>query len=153
MLFLRGMDSQQPKLKHEDITSAIIKGFFDVYNELAGFPECVLRRARAIAIRDAGLSVAEEVPLPVWFRGQQIVKFRADLIVQSKVIVEVKARPEVDPFNKAQVLHYLKATDLEVGLLLNFGRRPEFSRVAYDNTRKSPRALSPSDQSDPRESA
>jgi GxxExxY protein len=72
--------------------------------------------------------------------------FRADLIVQSKVIVEVKARPEVDPFNKAQVLHYLKATDLEVGLLLNFGRRPEFSRVAYDNARKSPRHLSPSGQ-------
>jgi GxxExxY protein len=139
------MDSQQPTLKHEDITGVVIKAFFDVYNELAGFPEFVLCRAMAIAIRDAGLSAAEEVPLPVWFRGHQIVKFKADLIVQSQVIVEVKARPEVDPFNKAQVLHYLKATDMEVGLLLNFGRRPEFSRVIYENARKSPRHVPPAD--------
>jgi GxxExxY protein len=81
----------------------------------------------AIAIRDAGLIVDEEKPLPVWFRGYQIVKFRADLVVASVVIVEVKARPELDPFHKSQVLHYLKETDLEVGLLLNVGRRPEFA--------------------------
>ena len=137
------MNPQQAKLKHEDLTEVVIKAFFDVYNELAGFPEFVLCRAMAIAIRDAALSVDEEVPLPVWFRGHQIVKFKADLIVQSRVIVEVKARPEVDPFNKAQVLHYLKATDLEVGLLLNFGRRPEFSRVIYENARKSPRHVPP----------
>jgi GxxExxY protein len=123
----------------------VIKAFFDVYNELAGFPEFVLCRAMAIAIRDAGLSAAEEVPLPVWFRGHQIVKFKADLIVQSQVIVEVKARPEVDPFNKAQVLHYLKATNLEVGLLLNFGRQPQFSRVVYENARKSQRHVPPTD--------
>ena len=55
------------------------------------------------------------------------------------MIVEVKARPEIDPFNKAQVLHYLKATDLEVGLLVNFGRRPEFDRVVCERNRKGPR--------------
>jgi GxxExxY protein len=108
-----------------------------VYNELAGFPEFVLRRAMTIAILEVGFSAAEEVPLPVWFRGRQIVKSKADLIVQSCVIVEINARTEVDPFNRAQVLHYLKATDLEVGLLLNFGRRPEFSRVIYENAEKS----------------
>jgi GxxExxY protein len=139
------MDTQQPTLKHEDVTGVVLKAFFDVYNELAGFPEFVLCRAMAIAIRDAGLSAAEEVMLPVWFRGHQIVKFKADLIVESQVIVEVKARPEVDPFNKAQVLHYLKATDLEVGLLLNFGRQPQFSRVVYDNARKSRRHVAPRD--------
>ena len=140
------MDSQRPQLKHEDITAKVIEAFFDVYNELAGFPEFVLRRAMAIAIRDADLSADEEVSLPVWFRGHQIVRFKADLIVQSQVIVEVKARPEVDPFNKAQILHYLKATNLEVGLLLNFGRRPQFSRVVYDNARKNSQHLPPSDQ-------
>ncbi len=133
------MSTDQSRLKHEDITDAAIKAFFDVYNELAGFPEFVLRRAMAIAIRDAGLAVAEEVPLPVWFRGRQIVQFRADLVVQSQVIVEVKTRPDIDAFNKAQVLHYLKATDLEVGLLVNFGRRPEFSRVVCETARKPPR--------------
>ena len=117
---------ERPRLQHHDITNKIISSFFATYSEQSGFPEFVLRRAMAIAIRDAGLAVDEELPLPVWFRGRQIVKFRADLVVASAVIVEVKARPEIDPFNKAQVLHYLKATDLEVGLLLNFGRRPEF---------------------------
>ena len=137
------MDSLQPKLKHEDITDIVIGVFYDVYNELAGFPEFVLCRAMAIAIRGAGISVDEEVPLPVWFRGHQIVRFRADLIVQSRVIVEVKARTEIDPFHKAQLLHYLKATDLEVGLLVNFGRQPEFSRVVYQNARKAPRHAPP----------
>ena len=129
------MDSQQA-LQHGDVTDKVIGAFFDTYNELAGFPEFVLRRAMAIAIRERGLAVEEEKQLPVWFRGHQIVKFRADLIVQSCVIVEVKARPAIDPYNKAQVLHYLKATDLEVGLLLNFGRRPEFARVVYERSRK-----------------
>jgi hypothetical protein len=78
--FQWGMDPK-PKLQHEDITDRIIKAFFATYNELAGFPEFVLRRAMAIAIRDAGLTVDEEKPLPVWFKGYQIVKFRADLVV------------------------------------------------------------------------
>jgi GxxExxY protein len=135
------MDTK-PNLQHQDITDKIINAFFATYNELSGFPEFVLRRAMAIAIRDSGLIVDEEKPLPVWFKGHQIVKFRADLVVASAVIVEVKARPEIDPFNRAQILHYLKATDLEVGLLLNFGRRPEFARVVYEQARKSPRLTS-----------
>ena len=138
------MDTKTPLL-HEDITDKIISSFFSTYNELAGFPEFVLRRAMAIAIGGDGLSVEEEKPLPVWFRGFQIVKFRADLVVASAVIVEVKTRPEIDPFNKAQVLHYLKATDLEVGLLLNFGRRPEFHRVVCEQSRKAPRFTCPLD--------
>ena len=141
------MDAK-PNLQHHEITDRILNSFFATYNELAGFPEFVLRRAMAIAIRDAGLTVEEEKPLPVWFKGHQIVKFRADLVVASAVIVEVKTRPEIDPFNKAQVLHYLKATDLEIGLLLNFGRRPEFSRVVYEQSRKGPRSVPTVQQAD-----
>ena len=63
------MSTERTPLKHEDITDVVIKTFFDVYNELAGFPEFVLRSAMTIAIREAGLSAAEEVPLPVWFRA------------------------------------------------------------------------------------
>ena len=137
-----GMDAK-PELQHEDVTGRIINAFFAAYNDLAGFPEFVLRRAMAIAIRDTGLTVDEEKSLPVWFRGRQIVNFRADLVVASAVIVEVKTRPEIDPLNKAQVLHYLKATDLEVGLLLNFGRRPEFHRVVYEQSRKALRFSPP----------
>jgi GxxExxY protein len=132
----------KPALLMEDTTGLVIRAFYDVYNELAGFPEFVVRRALAIAVRDAGLLVEEEVPLPVWFRGHRIVTFKVDLIVQSRLLVEVKVRPELDAFDKAQVLHYLKASDLEVGLLLNFGRRPEFRRVIYQNARKTPRRVS-----------
>jgi GxxExxY protein len=142
--YLGTMDTnQRVPLLLTDLTSTTIGAFYDVYNELAGFPEFVVRRAMAIALQDAGLLVREEVDLPVWFRGHRIVKFRADLIVQPGLLVEVKVRPEIDSFNKAQLLHYLKATDLEVGLLLNFGRKPEFTRIIYENARKRPRIEMP----------
>ena len=120
----------------EELTKAAIGCFYGVYNELAGYPEFILRRGLVIAFIEAGLEVQEEVPIPVWFRGRRISTFRADLIVNGKLIVEVKAAQEIQLFHKAQLMHYLKATDLEVGLLLNFGRRPEFSRVVFENSRK-----------------
>jgi len=88
-------------------------------------------------LRDQHLTVEEEAWLPVWYRGRRIARFRADLIVNGCVIVEVKTRYEIDPLNKTQLLHYLKATGLEVGLLLNFGKRPEFSRVVLSDPRRS----------------
>jgi GxxExxY protein len=100
-----------------------------------GFPEFVARRALAIMIGETGLAVREEIELPVWFRGQRIAKFRADLLVADTLLVEVKVSPEIDAFHTAQVLHYLKASDLEVGLLLNFGREPQFKRVVYQRSR------------------
>lgn len=133
------MDAERPPLILGEQTGAVIREFYSVYNELGGgFPEFVYRRAMALALREAGLGVSEEVPLPVWFRGNRIVTFRADLVVGDHVLIEVKALPEVDKFQQAQVLHYLKASDLEVGLLLNFGRRPEFRRVICENSRKRP---------------
>ena len=133
------MDAERPPLILGEQTGAVIREFYSVYNELrSGFPEFVYRRAMALALREAGLAVSEEVPLPVWFRGNRIVTFRADLVVGDHVLIEVKALPEVEKFQQAQVLHYLKASDLEVGLLLNFGRRPEFRRVICENSRKRP---------------
>jgi GxxExxY protein len=130
-------DASNSPLLAADITHAVIGAFFDTYNDLGpGFPEFVARRALAIMVRETGLLVHEEIELPVWFRGERIAKFRADLVVADKLIVEVKTTPEVEPFHMAQVLHYLKATDLEVGLLVNFGREPQFRRVVYQNTRK-----------------
>ena len=140
------MDSPlRPDLSINDLTGIAIGVFYDVYNELAGFPEFVLRRATAIALRDAGLAAREEVSLPVWFRGRRIVTFKADLVVEERLIVEVKTRPTLEAFNKAQLLHYLKATHIEVGLLMNFGRTPEFSRVIYQQARNRPPHTPPSD--------
>ena len=120
-----------------NLSHTVIGAFFDTYNDLGpGFPEFVARRALAIAIREKGLAVREEMELPVWFHGQQIAKFRADLLVADTLIVEVKTSLAIDAFHAAQVLHYLKATDLEVGLLVNFGREPQFKRVVYQNSRK-----------------
>ena len=122
-------NSKQFALFYEETTRLAIGAFFDVYNELGGFPEFVLRRGLAVALADAGLVVREEVSLPVWFRGRRLTTFKADLIIDPGVIIEVKTAPELLAVNKAQLMHYLKATGLELGLLFNFGRHPEFARV------------------------
>jgi GxxExxY protein len=134
------IEHRKEPLIAEAESHACIGAFYSTYNELgAGFPEFISRRAVAIAIRDVGLEVHEEVELPVWFRGRQIAKFRADMIVAGKLLIEVKIAPEIDRFHMAQVLHYLKASDLEVGLLFNFGREPKFKRIAHGRARKRPR--------------
>ena len=128
--------NHKPRLLLEDVTQVAIGAFFSVYNELSGFPEYVLRRALVIALTDAGLIVREEVSLPVWFRGRLLTTFRADIIVDPGLIIEVKASTEVQPFHKVQLLHYLKASKLEVGLLFNFGRRAEIKRVICQQAQK-----------------
>jgi GxxExxY protein len=99
-----------------------------------------------MAIRQAGLRVAAEVPVPVYFRGVQIADFRADLVVEEILLLELKAVAELDRAHEGQLLHYLRATRYEVGLLLNFGPRPQFKRFVLENGNKQIRV-------DPRSSA
>lgn len=135
------MDEFGAKLKHRQLTSKIIRVFFDVYNELGfGFLESVYGAAMGIALTAEGLQVDHQFPTPVWFRSQVIGDFRVDLLVEKVVMVELKAVRAFDPAHEAQLLHYLRATDIEVGLLMNFGPRPEFRRLAFDNQRKKIRA-------------
>ena len=120
-----------------ELTRRIIGAFFDVYNDLGvGFLESVYRRAMAFALRDAGLAAEEEVPIEVMLRGRVLGCFRADLLVERSVILELKAVRAVEQLHEKQLLNYLRATDLEVGLLLNFGPRPSFRRLAFRNDRK-----------------
>ena len=136
----------RPELLAGDLTGAIIRAFFQTYNDLgSGFPEHIARRALAIVMREGGLLVEEEVALPVWFHGTRIAMFRADLIVAERVIVEVKASRDIEKVHAAQVAHYLKATDLEVGLLVNFGSKPQFQRVIFQNDRKQRQFEAPSE--------
>ena len=93
-----------------------------------------------IALTAAGLRVQREAPITVWFRGQQIGEFSADLLVEESVIVELKAVKTFEPAHEAQLLNYLRATEIEVGLLLNFGPKPQIKRLAFDNTRKNLRS-------------
>ena len=123
--------------KHKDITERIIKGFYEVYNELGiGFLESVYENALFIVLQEYGFEVDCQKDISVYFRGKIIGKFKADLIVNNKVIVELKAAKNIVPEHEAQILNYLRATDIEVGLLLNFGNKPEFKRFAFENNRK-----------------
>lgn len=134
--------SSQYSFKHGELTERIIGIFYEVYNELGhGFLESVYQEAMLLALRAAGLCAEKEVHIPVWFRGQAVGDFRADLLVENKVILELKAVRVLEPLHEAQLLHYLRATEVEVGLLLNFGQTPVFKRLAFDNARKQIRVL------------
>ncbi|HYL14055.1 MAG TPA: GxxExxY protein [Terriglobales bacterium] len=131
----------QVNLKHRDLTEKIISVFYSVYNDLGyGFLESVYEECMAIALRDAGLTVDRQVQLPVWFRGHKVGDFRADILVQHSVLIELKSARVLELCHEAQLLHYLKSTEIEVGLLLNFGIRPQFRRLLFDNDRKKIRA-------------
>jgi GxxExxY protein len=124
-------------LKHGLVTDKILKVFYQVYNELGhGFLESVYHRSLVIALDSVGLKVCSPVEIPVWFRGTQVGRFEADILVENCVLLELKAARALDQSHQAQLLNYLRATDIEVGLLLNFGERPEFKRVIFDNLRK-----------------
>ena len=137
MLATDNTEQNRSEMLHRALTEKIIGSFYDVYNELGhGFLESVYETAMVITLRDKGLEVAQQVEIPVWFRGQQIGLFFADLMVEGCVIVELKAVRSIDPSHEAQLLHYLRATEIELGLLLNFGVKPEIKRKIYDNPRK-----------------
>ena len=128
---------QDGALKHGELTQRIIGVFFEVYNELGhGFLESVYEKSFALALTASGLQVLTRIEVPVWFRGQRVGDFEADMLVERRVLIELKAGRGLDPAHEAQLLNYLRATEIEVGILFGFGIRPEFKRLAYDNRRK-----------------
>ena len=128
-------------LKDEALTETIIGVFCDVYTELGyGFLKAVYRKAMAFACFEKGLTVEQEAPVPVWFRGKNIGDYRADLLVDGCVLLELKSSRSLESSHEAQLLHYLRATEIEIGLLLNFGLKPQFRRLIFDNERKKFRA-------------
>jgi len=128
-------------LKHAELTDKIIGVYYDVYNELGySFLESVYEESMAMALREAGLEAEPQVAVPVLFRGHQVGDFRADLLIEHKILLELKAARTLDRSHEAQLLHYLRATKIEIGLLLNFGDKPQFRRLFFDNERKKIRA-------------
>jgi GxxExxY protein len=123
--------------KHADVTDLIIKAFYRVYGELGyGFLEKVYRNSMAIELRKLGLDVVTEACIAVYYDSQVVGEYFADLVVADAVIVELKAVRKLLEEHEAQLLNYLKATSYEVGLLLNFGPKPEIKCKAFDNSRK-----------------
>lgn len=131
------MNAEERRYKHAELTEQIIGVFYEVYKELGtGFLEKVYQEAMAMVLRSKGLEVQCQVPVPVWFRGAKIGTYEADLVVAGLVLIELKACKALDPAHEAQLLNYLRSTEIEVGLLMNFGNRPQVRRFAFENERK-----------------
>ena len=134
------MYADQHGLLHHDLTEKVIGAFFNIYNELGhGFLESVYEQAFSIALAENGMFFERQIAVPVWFHGQKIGDFRADLLVDRKIIVELKTGRDIEPAWEKQLLNYLRATDVEVGLLFNFGPTAQFRRYVFENKRKNPR--------------
>jgi len=128
-----------PTYPHGRLTEAIIGAFFDVYNGLrSGLRENVYERAMVLALRDRGIAVEQQVGMTVCFGDRPIGTFRADLVVANTVLVELKALPTIERDHIAQTLNALRATGLEVGLILNFGPKPQIKRVIYTRKDEAP---------------
>ena len=127
--------------KHSELTEIIIGVFYDVYNELGyGFLESVYRRALKLSLEAKGLKVEAEVPVQVFFRSTSVGDFRTDLVVNQLILLELKTAETIVIAHEAQLLNYLRATALELGLILNFGPKAQIRRLLFDNGRKQVRS-------------
>jgi GxxExxY protein len=119
-------------LKHSELSKKIIAAAYNVHKELGhGFLERVYKNALAIELEEAGLKCSCEVPLKVSYHNRIVGDYYADIIVEDKIIVEVKAVNKLDSIHEVQLVNYLKATGLNVGLLINFGQSVEVKRRIF----------------------
>jgi GxxExxY protein len=124
-------------MEHQELTEKIIAAFYKVYNAFGyGFLESVYQNAMTIELASRGLNFKSQFPIPVYYEYQEVGKFYADILVENCVIVELKAVKALANEHHAQLINYLNATQMEVGLLLNFGFTPEIKRKIFDNERK-----------------
>ncbi|MDW8850570.1 GxxExxY protein [Flavobacterium sp. MMLR14_040] len=125
------------KLLHQELTDIIIKTFYEVYNELGyGFLERVYQNSLYLELKSKGLKVEAQKKIEVYYKGIGVGQYYADLIVEDLIILELKAADCIVKEFENQILNYLKGTNCEVGLLLNFGTKPEFKRKIFENNRK-----------------
>jgi GxxExxY protein len=124
-------------LLHEELTDVIIKTFYEVYNELGyGFLERVYQNSLYLELKSKGLKVEAQKKIEVYYKGIEVGQYYADLIVEDLIILELKAADCIVKEFENQILNYLRGTNCEVGLLLNFGAKPEFRRKIFENNRK-----------------
>ena len=122
------------ELKHKELTSEIIACFYNVYNQLGyGFLEKVYENALMLELEENGFSVEKQSQIKVYYNEKEVGVYYADIIVEDLVILELKAAESIREEHECQLINYLKATDIEVGLLLNFGKKPQFKRKVYSN--------------------
>lgn len=122
---------------HKDLAAEIIKRFYLVYNKLGyGFLEKVYEKAFKFELEKTGLYVERQKPINVYYESQLVGEYYADLLVENKVIIELKAAESICEEHENQLINYSKATEIEVGLLLNFGKKPEIKRKVFSNINK-----------------
>jgi len=122
---------------HQDLSDKIIKAFYKVYNELGfGFLENVYQNALYFELKNQNLTVETQKPIEVFYQNVKVGLYKADLIVENTIILELKAVECLLEEHELQLINYLKATDIEIGLLLNFGKEPEIRRKIFTNDRK-----------------
>ncbi|SFB29591.1 GxxExxY protein [Flavobacterium swingsii] len=125
------------ELLHKDLTDLILKTYYEVYNELGyGFLEKVYQNALYIELKNKGLDVVPQKKIKVYYKNLEVGDYYADLMVNDIIILELKAAEYIVEEFEHQLLNYLTGTDCEVGLLLNFGKKPEFRRKVFENKRK-----------------
>jgi GxxExxY protein len=130
-------DERRYDFKYKELTEKLIQVFYKVYNTLGyGFLEKVYENDFLVELKRQGINAIAQAPIKVLYEGHVVGEYFADILVDDKVIMEIKAVKKLVLEYEAQLLNYLKATDIEVGLLLNFGLQPEFRRKAFDNTKK-----------------
>ncbi len=131
------MNADNKDFKYKELTERIIEIFYRVYNKLGyGFLEKVYENAMMKEFETEGISATSQSAINVVYEDEIIGEYFADILVDNKVIVEIKASKRLAVENEAQFLNYLKATEIEVGLLLNYGPKPDIKRKVFDNTRK-----------------
>ena len=124
-------------LLHKDTTDIILKSFYKVYNNLGyGFLEKVYENALLYELRNQGLDCEKQKPIKVYYEQIQVGEYYADIIVNEYIIIELKATESIAEEHEFQLINYLKATEIEIGLLLNFGKNPEFKRKIFTNNKK-----------------
>ena len=125
------------KFKYQELTELIIRAFYNVYNSLGyGFLEKVYENSMLIELKSLGLNCEKQKPISVFYKNLNVGEYFADIIVENKVIIELKAAVGIIEEHEAQLLNYLKATSIEVGLLFNFGKQPQFKRQIFENEYK-----------------
>ena len=124
-------------LLHKDLSDKILKCFFNVYNKLGyGFLEKVYENSMMLELKKNGIFAQKQRPIKVLYDESVVGEYFADIIVENTIIIELKAVEFLVEEHELQLLNYLKATNIEVGLLLNFGKRPDFRRKIFTNDRK-----------------
>ncbi|RYJ53421.1 GxxExxY protein [Flavobacterium petrolei] len=125
------------EILHKELSESILKVFYEVYNELGyGFLEKVYQNAMYLELKSQGFKVEPQKQIKVYYKNELVGDFFADLLINDVIILELKACDILVKAHYVQTLNYLKATNIEIGLLLNFGEKPEIKRLIFTNNRK-----------------